>query len=481
MSTKTSVFKKFPRTFWIANSMELFERWAWYGFFMLFANYLTQSTELGALGLSQTEKGIIMGVGTFLLYLLPTITGAIADKYGFKRMLFIAFTVYTSAFLIMPHCKSFASVFIAYIYLALGAALFKPIISATVAKTTDDKTASIGFGIFYMMVNIGAFVGPLFALYLKKLSFHSVFYISSAIIAFNFLILFFYKEPESTKKNESLAKSLKTILSNIKIAFTDRKFVIFLLIVAGFWTMYNQLFFMLTVFIDQWVDTSNMFKFFEINWPWIVNTYGKEGNQMQAEFLTNFDALYIIIFQIIVSTIVMRIKPLSSIIIGFLICTIGMSLTVFTQNPIFILTSLLIFGLGEMAGSPKITEYIGRIAPKDKVGLYMGFSYIPMAIGNLIAGFISGFVYQRMADKITLAQKEVQNIGLDIPEISKEFTKNDYLSSLAAKLNLTQQELTNHLWDTYHPNKIWIVLFSVGIFAVLMLFLYDRFLIRKTK
>lgn len=481
MADKVSVFKRFPRTFWMANTMELFERWAWYGFFMLFANYLTQSSELGALGLSQTEKGIIMGVGTFLLYMLPTITGALADKYGFKRMLFIAFMVYTSAFLIMPLCKSFASVFIAYIYLALGAALFKPIISATVAKTTDDKTASIGFGIFYMMVNIGAFVGPLFALYLKKLSFQSVFYISSAIIAFNFLVLIFYKEPESEKKDESLAQSLRTIANNIKIAFSDRKFVIFLLIVAGFWTMYNQLFFMLTVFIDQWVDTSSMYKFFEINWPWIIKTYGTEGNQMQAEFITNFDALYIIIFQIMVSAIVMRLKPLSSIIIGFLVCTIGMSLTVLTQNPIFILVSLLIFGLGEMAGSPKITEYIGRIAPKDKVGLYMGFSYIPMAIGNLLAGFISGFVYQKMADNITIAQKEAKIQGFNIPELSDNFTKNDYLNALASKLDLTQQELTNYLWETHHPNRIWIVLFSVGIFAVFMLYLYDRTLIRKKK
>lgn len=481
MSNKVSVFKKFPRTFWIANSMELFERWAWYGFFMLFANYLTQSTELGALGLSQIEKGIIMGVGTAFLYLLPTITGAIADKYGFKRILTLAFIIYTSAFLIMPLCQSFATIFIAYIYLALGAALFKPIISATVAKTTNDETASIGFGIFYMMVNIGAFVGPLFALYLKKLSFHSVFYISSVIIALNFIILIFYKEPEISKKTESLSKSLKTILTNIKIAFKDRNFVIFLLIVAGFWTMYNQLFFMLTVFIDQWVDTSNLYNFFEINWPWIIKTYGKEGNAMQAEFITNFDALYIIVFQIIVSTLVMRMKPLNSMILGFLVCTIGMSLTVLTQNVVFILISLLIFGLGEMAGSPKITEYIGRIAPKNKVGLYMGFSYIPMAIGNLLAGFISGFVYQKMADKITLAQKEASKLGFDIPEISENFTKNNYLSNLASKLDFTQQELTNYLWQAYHPNRIWIVLFSIGLFATLMLFLYDRFLVRKAE
>ena len=54
-------------------SLELIERFAWYGFFMLFANYLTQSTDMGALGFSQSEKGWIMGVGTGILYFLPLI------------------------------------------------------------------------------------------------------------------------------------------------------------------------------------------------------------------------------------------------------------------------------------------------------------------------------------------------------------------------------------------------------------------------
>ena len=86
-----------------------------------------------------------------------------------------------------------------------------------------------------------------------------------------------------------------------------------------------------------------------------------------------------------------------------------------------------------------------------------------------------------MADKITIAQKEAEIKGFNIPELSDSFTKNDYLSSLASKLDLTNQELTNYLWETHHPNKIWIVLLSVGLFAVFMLFLYDRFLIRKKK
>ena len=151
------VFRKFPRTFWVANTIELFERWAWYGFFMLFANYLTGSSDMGGLEFTQSQKGILMGVGTGILYFLPVLTGAIADRYGYKKVLALAFVIYTSAFILLPMFSTFTGVFLMYLYLALGAALFKPIISATIAKTTTDETASIGFGIYYMMVNIGAF------------------------------------------------------------------------------------------------------------------------------------------------------------------------------------------------------------------------------------------------------------------------------------------------------------------------------------
>jgi len=129
--SKTNIFKSYPRTFWVANTIELVERWAWYGFFMLFANYLTKSTDLGGLGFTQSEKGWIMGIGTGILYFLPVITGSIADKYGYKKVLILAFLIYTSAFAVFPLFDSFAGVFAAYLYLAFGAALFKPIISAT--------------------------------------------------------------------------------------------------------------------------------------------------------------------------------------------------------------------------------------------------------------------------------------------------------------------------------------------------------------
>ncbi|MGD9992626.1 MAG: MFS transporter [Salinivirgaceae bacterium] len=471
-----SIFARFPRTFWVANTMELFERWAYYGFFMLFANYLTLSTDVGALGLSQAEKGTIMGVGTAILYLLPLITGAIADKIGFKKTLLIAYSIYFASFVIMPFCRSFATVFINYLFLALGAALFKPIISATVARTTDEETSSIGFGIFYMMVNIGAFVGPIVALQFSESAFQMVFYVSAALILVNLLVLFFFKEPERTQTQESLKASIVRIFKNIFIALSDLKLVVFLVIVAGFWSMYYQLFFTLSVFITQWIDTTVVYQKLEVVFPWLISKIGSPDGTIQAEYFTNMDALFIITFQLLVSSLVMRIRPINSMITGFIVASIGMGMALMTNNPFFLILSLLIFGFGEMAGSPKITEYIGRIAPKDKVALYMGCSYLPVALGSYLAGIVSGPVYQRMSDKVSLLRREFLDRGIDVEGL----TQSELFTRAYTEFNLDAAGLTQMLWDKYHPSSIWYVVSAIGLTAAAALWLYDKFLLKET-
>lgn len=467
--TIISTIKKFPRTFWVANTIELFERWAWYGFFMLFANYLTGSTDDGGLQFTQIQKGTLMGVGTGILYFLPVITGAIADKFGYRRVLAIAFVIYASAFILLPHFNTFTGVFIMYLYLAVGAALFKPVISATIAKTTTDETASIGFGIFYMMVNIGAFLGPMLTLIFKDSSYDLVFYISAGMISVNFILLLFYREPDRIKNDEPLFDTLKQVFTNIYEVLLDYKFVIFLVIVSGFWTMYLQLFFTLPVFIAQWVDTSGMYQYFSENMPFIAENYSHNG-QMEAEFITNFDALFIIAFQILISSIVMRWKALSTMVGGFIIATLGLSLSFFTQDVTFIIIAIFIFSIGEMSASPKITEYIGRIAPTDKKALYMGYSFIPLFLGNIFAGIISGKVYQDMSDKHTLLMQEVSDKGF---EISTELSHNQYFSEAANQFNMSNLELTNYLWTTYNPAQIWWVIAIIGGSAAIGLAIYN--------
>lgn len=482
MNRISRVFKKFPQTFWTANTMELFERWAWYGMFMLFALYLTGSKDTGALGFTQEQKGYLMGPVVAILYFLPVITGAIADRYGYRMTLIIAYLILASGYLMMGFFKTYASMYVVFMYVAVGAALFKPVITATVAKTTDSETSSIGFGIFYMMVNIGAFIGPIVASKLRGFSWEYVFVTSSAVTLVNLIIvLFLYKEPQREKSTDPLRKSVLKILNNIKVALSDMNLLIFLIIITGFWTMYNQLFYTLPVFIDQWMDTSVLYSAIENIWPGFARAVGTSDGTIAPEILTNLDAFYIIIFQIFVSAFVMKYKPLNAMMSGILVNSIGLALTFYTNNPFFLFVSILIFGLGEMASSPKITEYIGRIAPSGKVALYMGASFLPMAGGNFFAGILSGDVYGKMSDKVSLLQREVQARNLDIPDISANFTQNEFIAAAAEMMQMSERELTNYLWNTYQPGSIWIVFAAIGIGTAVLLFLYDRFILSSKK
>ena len=483
MSTLTIVLRKLPSTYWWANSMELFERLAWYGMFIPLSLYLTGSTETGALGFTQVQKGTLMGTVVMILYFLPLLTGAIADKFGFKKTLIVAYVVLASGYFAMGQVSSYGAVFAVFLWVAVGAGLFKPVIQATVGKTTDDSTSSLGFGIFYMIVNIGSFIGPIIASVLRGFSWKYVFVMSSVSILVNLLIvIFFFKEPDQPKNSDPLGKAIKSIFRNIFTALSDIKLLIFLILVIGFWTMYNQLFYTLPVFIDQWVHTDSMLESIRGFWPWLAGALDTQHNgTVASEMLVNFDALCIVLLQIIVSTVVMKWKPLSAMISGMLVCSIGISLTLFTQNGFFLLLSIFIFAMGEMSSSPKISEYVARIAPKDKVALYMGCSFIPYAGGNFFAGQISGGVYERLSDKISLLQSEVAARGLNIQAISEKFTQNDYFNTAAQQMGMNNRQLTDYLWTTYHPNRIWYVVFGIGIATVVLMMLYDRFLIRGRK
>ena len=184
-------------------------------------------------------------------------------------------------------------------------------------------------------------------------------------------------------------------------------------------------------------------------------------------------------FQILVSTFVMKFKPLNAMIGGIFISAIGVGLWFVTQNSMFLFISIMIFSFGEMASSPKISEYIGRIAPKDKVAMYMGLYYLPIAGGNLFAGILSGRVYTNMSDKITLLKIEIAARGIQLPEISKEFTQNNFINKAASSMHMTNHELTNYLWNTYHPSNIWVVFSGIGVATAILLLLYDKLILKS--
>jgi len=483
MSGIIGTMKKFPKVFWVANTIEIFERIAWYGLFAVLALYLTGSTDDGALGFSQTQKGMMMGIVTAILYALPIFTGAIADRIGYRLMLLLAFIIYGSGLLLMGVMTQYVFVFSAFLMVALGAAMFKPVISATVSKTTTDETSSIGFGIFYMMVNIGGFVGPILSSRLREaLGWHIVFVMAASAIAVNIaIVLLFYREPNREKITDSLVNSIKKTVMNIVTAIADLRLLLFLIIMIGFWTMFNQLFYTLPNFIEQWVDTKVIYDSLSSISPALAASVGTKEGTIAPEMLVTLDAGFIIFFQILVSAAVMKLRPINGIITGILVTSIGIGVAFSQMNGFYVILGIFIFSIGEMASSPKFTEYVGKIAPKGKEALYMGTSFLPVAAGNFITGFISGNVYQAWSDKITLLQQEVAKRGINIPEITEDFSQNDYVHMAEQKMGMSSTELTNYLWDTYNPEKIWILFTAIGIATIIGLILYDKFVLKGGK
>jgi hypothetical protein len=149
------------------------------------------------------------------------------------------------------------------------------------------------------------------------------------------------------------------------------------------------------------------------------------------------------------------------------------------QNIWFIVIGVLVFSIGEMASSPKFTEYVGSIAPSDKKALYMGTSFLPIAAGHQLAGFVSGDMYDKASGKLTLLKEEVVKRGLDIPEVSDTFTKNQYWDRAMELTGMNDAELTSFIWTNYNPAKIWIVYSGIAVGAVVALFLYDKFILKS--
>lgn len=478
--SKLQIFRRYPSLFWTANIIELFERWAWYGFYTGFAIFLVNSTDTGALGFSQAQKGMIMGIGSMLLYLLPILTGAIADKIGYKKVLFLSFLLYFTGFYMIISFESFGMVFLSFIWICVGGAWFKPIISAVVARTTDEQTSSIGFGIFYMMVNIGGFIGPFIAGIVMGKSWNYVFYLSMAAIVLNSLItLVFFKEPIIKEAGTTLGRSIMQAFRNIYSTLINWKYLLFLVIMVLFWTAFNQLYYSFPVFVEDWVDTSDLYNSLHSIFPAFAEGIGTAQGTIPTITLTSMDAFFIIAFQLLVSAFVMRFRPLSAMMGGILVLAGGLGLMFSMNSGWMVLFGVLIFGLGEMASSPKFTEYIGRIAPEDKKALYMGTSFLPIAASHTLAGWISGSPYEKVADKIYLLKEEVAKRGLSIPEISDQFSKNDYFREAARQMNLSENQLTDFLWANYHPGQVWMLFAGIAVSATVFLFIYDRFILPK--
>lgn len=383
----------FSSSFYLANAMEIFERLAWYGFFTLSSLYMSTPLAEGGLGFSDGQRGFLQGAIPFLLYLLPVFTGALGDKYGYRRMFLLAFAIMAPCYYLLGQVHHFWTFFAVLLGVAVGAAIFKPLVVATVSRTTDDSNRGLGFGIFYTMVNIGGFVGPVVAGMVRAISWEWVFTIASVWILVNFPLLLCYREPSRPAKS-GIRK--RRILQEIVAVLRNRPFVIYLLLMSGFWACYNQIFITLPLYIRDFTDTAPL-----LNWlrgwsPQLAQAVNSGGSgQVGPEFITAFNFASILLLQIVISKKCARLPVLPVLVAGTLL--VGASFLWLGFGALIggagLIAAVLVFSCGEMLASPKSQEYVAAAMPSDRAAMFMGYYFLSMALGFLLAGLLSGWGY----------------------------------------------------------------------------------------
>jgi proton-dependent oligopeptide transporter, POT family len=392
---KSTGLKSFSRNFWVVIIMEFFERGSYYGVMSVLSVYLVLSVAEGGLGFSKESVGIINSVTRPLLYLLPILSGAIADRYGYKKTLLFAFVIMSIGYFLTSLASAYALVFMSLLFMTLGAGFFKPVISGTIARNTDEKNSSLGFGIYYWSINLGAFIFPLILVpYLKSISWSLIFVMAAIGTGWLiFLNLFAYKEPDKPETSKKVIDALKGILLVLK----DFRFIIMIVIYSGFWILYFQMFDTVLWYLKDYMDMTpvnnlvNSFLGLFINNPdW----------KFDAEHVTVINALTIIVLQLFVSNIVKNKKALPTMIAGITMGTIGMGMLAISTYAWVFMAGIIIFSIGEMTAHPKFISYIGLIAPEDKKALYLGYSFLYGVIGSGIGGILGAGLYVHFVDNL---------------------------------------------------------------------------------
>jgi POT family proton-dependent oligopeptide transporter len=365
----------FTSLFWIANTLELFERLAFYGTKAVLVVFLINKVGL------RDEAGSLTGLFTSLVYGLPILAGVLVDRYGFKKTLASCFAIFSIGYFLIGMAGMEWSaeivaimgkktyVIIMLVFTAIGGSLIKPCIVGTVAQTTtNENSRTLGFSIYYSLVNFGGAIGPVLALFIREdLGIEYVLLMSSFTCFLLFIgTLIFFREPDAVVKGEK--KTFRKVFSDMTLVFTNGKFMLFLLICSGFWIMFWQIFYLIPVYATDVLHFQ----------PY--------------ELLESVDAWFIIFFSLLSGTVFNQLKPFTAITFGFIVASLSWMMIGFFGTTTVVVIAIVVFAMGEGVSAPRYYEYINSLAPAGQTGTYSGFAFLPIAIGAFTAGIVSDWL-----------------------------------------------------------------------------------------
>ena len=405
----------FERPFWVANITELFERLSYYAAFASLARYLHE-----ALKFPVQQASSLTGLFGGLVWFLAAFGGTVADRLGFRRALSLAYLILSCSYFLLgslgspwlgpirDHMPLIVLVSLVLALPALGIALVKPAVVGTTARASKENVRSIGYSIYYTLVNIGGAAGPYVASWVHRhMSVENVFRVAAgSVFLMFFAVLIFFREPR--RSGEVQTASLAESLKNFGMVLGNPRFMLFLLIFSGYWIVYWQEFIILPLYVHDYIDS-----------------------KADTEIMLITGPLLVIALTVLINVATQKVAPFRAITLGTLISAVAWICLIIHPSVVMAYVTLGVVALGEIIQSPRYYEYISRLAPPGQQGTYMGFAFLPIGIGSLIAGWFGG-------------------------------------------------KLIHHFGEvTHQPEKMWWAVIAVGVLTALLLWIYDRTLMPK--
>jgi proton-dependent oligopeptide transporter, POT family len=442
----------FERPFWVANITEIFERLAYYGAFASLALYLQER-----LNFSTQQTGTLTGLFGGMVWFLAIFGGATADRLGFRRALSVAYFILAVAYFLIGSIAApwLAPVrnalplglFVGAILIlpALGISLVKPCVVGTTARASKENVRSIGYSIYYTMVNIGGALGPLFASWAhRNLGVENVYRVSAlSVFAMFFVVLIFFREPR--KASDAPPPSIATVARNFCVVLGNYRLVlpgllialllrialtvfpawnvpwwIWIILLALVLAGISRFMWFLVIFTGYWVVFWQQY----ISVPGYLHNY--VDSKADVELILVTDGVTVICLTLLVNYVIRKIPAFQAVILGTLITSLSWLILVFRPTVWGAVLSIFVLALGEITQQPRYYEYISRLALPGQQGTYMGFAFLPIGIGSLIGGWFGG-------------------------------------------------TLMHHFGEVLHqPERVWWIVTGVGVATTVLLWIYDK-------
>jgi proton-dependent oligopeptide transporter, POT family len=446
----------FERPFWVANITEIFERLSYYAVFTVIVLYLHEN-----LGFSAEDASTLSGQFGGWVWFLAIFGGTIADKLGFRRALALAYLILSGAYFLIGSLAApwlapvrgmmslTSLVTIVLILPALGVAMVKPSVVGTTARASKENVRSLGFSIYYTLVNIGGAAGPYTASWVQHhMRIENVFRVAAvSVFLMFFVVLIFFREPRKAEDAPppSIVQTMKNfchVLGNyrlvlpialvaivLKLSSIFKPFVVpwyiwlglfvialagfgrfmwFLIIFSGYWVVYWQLFLTLPLFIHDYVDP-----------------------KADTAFMLGTGPIMVISLTVVIGLLTQKILAFRAVTLGTLVSALAWIPLVIHPSVAMGYVAIAGVALGEIILSPRYYEYVSRLAPAGQQGTYLGFAFMPIGIGSLIGGLFGG-------------------------------------------------KLVHHFGEVKHqPHQMWWVVAGLGVLTAVLLWIYDRTLTPK--